>query len=168
MIGSARLRPALPIRALPPLYTSLTSRRYASNVPTEEPSKKAQSIIDALPGSSLISKTAILSVGASLSAFAISNEFYVVNEESIVMLATLSVFWAVFHYGGPMYKEWAEGQVNKIKTILNAAREDHTSAVKARINNVKELGSVIDVTKQLFEVSKVITCRDESVTQVRG
>lgn len=168
MLGSARLRAALPIRTLPPLSTSLISRRYASNVPTEEPSKKAQSIIDALPGSSLISKTAILSVGASLSAFAISNEFYVVNEESIVMLATLSVFWAVFHYGGPMYKEWAEGQVNKIKTILNAAREDHTSAVKARINNVKELGSVIDVTKQLFEVSKVIPCGDESATQVLG
>ena len=54
-----------------------------------------------------------------------------------------------------MYKDWAEGQVNKIKDILNAAREDHTSAVKARINNVRELGSVIDVTKQLFEVSKV-------------
>ena len=76
------------------------------------------------------------------------------------MLATFSVFWAVFHYGGPMYKEWAEGQVNKMKTILNAAREDHTSAVKARINNVKELGSVIDVTKQLFEVSKVVSFRD--------
>ncbi|KAL9124387.1 MAG: hypothetical protein Q9175_008228 [Cornicularia normoerica] len=152
--GAPRLRPTLPIRNLPPLSTTLTSRRYASNVPTDEPSKKAQSIIDALPGSSLISKTAILSVGASLSAFAISNEFYVVNEESIIMVATLSVFWAVFHYGGPMYKDWAEGQVNKIKNILNAAREDHTSAVKARINNVKELGSVIDVTKQLFEVSK--------------
>ena len=54
-----------------------------------------------------------------------------------------------------MYKGWAEGQVNKIKSILNAAREDHTSAVKARIDNVKELGSVIDVTEQLFEVSKV-------------
>ena len=78
-----------------------------------------------------------------------------VNEESVVMLATLSVFWAIFHYGGPLYKEWAQGQVNKIKGILNAAREDHTSAVKARIDNVQELGSVIDVTKQLFEVSKV-------------
>lgn len=54
-----------------------------------------------------------------------------------------------------MYKDWAEGQVNKIKGILNAAREDHTSAVKQRIENVKELGGVIDVTKSLFEVSKV-------------
>ena len=155
MEGATRLRPALLFRTIPALSTSLTSHRYASNVPAEEPAKKAQSIIDALPGSSLISKTAILSAGASLSVFAISNEFYVVNEESIVMLATLSVFWAVFHYGGPMYKGWAEGQVNKIKSILNAAREDHTSAVKARIDNVKELGNVIDVTEQLFEVSKV-------------
>ena len=62
-----------------------------------------------------------------------------------------------------MYKDWAEGQVNKIKNILNAAREDHTSAVKARINNVKELGSVIDVTKQLFEVSKVVPSQNKSV-----
>ena len=54
-----------------------------------------------------------------------------------------------------MYKEWADGQVAKMKGILNAAREDHTSAVKSRIDNVKQLGGVIDVTKQLFEISKV-------------
>lgn len=76
------------------------------------------------------------------------------------MLSLLSVFWAVGHYGGPMYKDWAEGQVNKIKGILNAAREDHTTAVKQRIENVKELGGVIDVTKSLFEVSKVGSHRD--------
>lgn len=54
-----------------------------------------------------------------------------------------------------MYKEWADGQVNKIKGILNAARADHTEAVKARIANVEQLSSVVDVTKALFEVSKV-------------
>lgn len=70
------------------------------------------------------------------------------------MVATLSVFWAVFHYGGPMYKEWAQGQMDKIKGILNEARADHTKAVQTRLDNVKQLGSVIDVTKQLFEVSK--------------
>lgn len=54
-----------------------------------------------------------------------------------------------------MYTQWADGQANKMKDILNAARHNHTDAVKARIDNVKELGSVIDVTKTLFEVSKV-------------
>lgn len=71
------------------------------------------------------------------------------------MVATLSVFWAIFKYGGPMYSEWANGQIDKVRGILNAAREDHTSAVQKRIDNVKQLSSVIEVTKQLFELSKV-------------
>lgn len=54
-----------------------------------------------------------------------------------------------------MYKEWAEGQVQKQKDILNAARADHTDAVKQRVENVQQLTGVVDVTKQLFEVSKV-------------
>ncbi len=78
-----------------------------------------------------------------------------VNEESIVAFCLLSIFWAVGKYGGPLYTEWAEGQVNKIKGILNAARADHTEAVKSRIENVQQLGSVVDITKSLFEVSKV-------------
>lgn len=54
-----------------------------------------------------------------------------------------------------MYSDWAQGQINKMKGILNSAREDHTKAVKDRIDNVSQLGSVIDVTKNLFEVSRV-------------
>ncbi len=54
-----------------------------------------------------------------------------------------------------MYSEWAEGQINKIKGILNAARADHTEAVKTRIESVQQMESVVDVTKALFEVSKV-------------
>lgn len=153
--GAVRLRPNFPVRTLPALSIALKTRSASSNVPAEEPAKKAQSILDALPGNSLISKTAILSSGAGLSIFAISNELYVVNDETVVMVATFSVFWALFKYGGPMYSEWANGQVDKVKGILNAAREDHTTAVKKRIDNVKQLGSVIEVTKQLFELSKV-------------
>ncbi|KZF23849.1 hypothetical protein L228DRAFT_246699 [Xylona heveae TC161] len=152
-VGATRLRPALPARSFPAL-SSLTTTRFASNVPSEDPKQKAQSILDSLPGSSLASKTAILSAGAGLSIAAISNELYVVNEESVVMFCLLSVFWAVGKYGGPMYKEWADGQVAKLKGILNSAREDHTSAVKSRIESVQQLGGVVDVTKALFDVSK--------------
>ncbi|KAI9713316.1 MAG: atp4 subunit B of the stator stalk of mitochondrial F1F0 ATP synthase [Candelaria pacifica] len=153
-VGATRFRPALPLRTLPALSASITAVRHASTVPSEDPKQKAQSIIDSLPGNSLVSKTAILSAGAGLSVAAISNELYVVNEETIVMLCLLSVFWAVGHYGGPMYSGWADGQIQKQKNILNAARENHTAAVKERINSVQELGGVIDITKQLFEVSK--------------
>ncbi|KAI9858548.1 MAG: atp4 subunit B of the stator stalk of mitochondrial F1F0 ATP synthase [Vezdaea acicularis] len=151
--GAVRARPVIQPHIFPAL-TSLTTHRSASNVPVEDPKKKAQSIIDSLPGNSLISKTAILSAGAGVSIAAISNEVYVVNEESVVMIALFTVFWAVAHYGGPMYKEWADGQIAKMKGILNGAREEHTSAVQQRIDSVKELGGVIDITKQLFEVSK--------------
>ena len=54
-----------------------------------------------------------------------------------------------------MYKEWADGQINKMKGILNSARKDHTDAVQTRIESVKELGGVVDITKNLFQVSKV-------------
>jgi len=152
-LGAARIRPTLPIRTLPAI-TSLTSARSASNVPAEDPKEKAKSIMDSIPGSSTVGKAAVLSAGAGLSIAAISNELYVVNEESIVMFSLLTIFWAVAHYGGPMYKQWAEGQNAKIKGILNAAREDHTEAVRHRIDSVKDLGGVIDITKSLFEVSK--------------
>jgi F-type H+-transporting ATPase subunit b len=38
---------------------------------------------------------------------------------------------------------------------LNEARANHAGAVKARIEEVKPLSNVVEITKQLFEVSKV-------------
>lgn len=152
--GAARLRPTISTRALPAL-TSLTTARHSSNVPAEDPKKKAQSILDAIPGNSLVSKTAILSSAAGLSVYALSNEYYVVNEETVVAFCLLSVWASVIKFAGPMYKEWAEGQNKKIAGILNAARVDHTQAVKTRIENVQQMSGVVDITKSLFEVSKV-------------
>jgi F-type H+-transporting ATPase subunit b len=89
-----------------------------------------------------------------VSVAAISNELYVVNEESIVAIALITIFWAVGHYAGPAWSDYAQGQVDKITGVLNAARADHTAAVKQRIESVQDLGGVIDITKTLFEVSK--------------
>lgn len=142
--------------ALPAATTFSTSgpRFQQAQPPAKDPKSTASAIVDALPGNNLASKTAILSAGAALSVAAISNELYVVNEESIVALSLLTIYWAVYTYAGPMYSEWAQGQHDKIKGILNAARADHTNAVKARIDSVKDLSGVIDVTKDLFAVSK--------------
>ncbi|PLB37169.1 F1F0 ATP synthase subunit 4 [Aspergillus candidus] len=152
--GAARLRPTLSSRTVAPVTANLTAARFNSNVPTEDPKKKAQSILDAVPGNSLVSKTALLSAAAGISVAAISNELYVMNEETVAAFCLLSVFTAAAKYGGPMYSEWAQGQVQKYKDILNSARADHTDAVKQRITNVQELSGVVDLTKQLFAVSK--------------
>ncbi|KAK5655448.1 hypothetical protein OQA88_5719 [Cercophora sp. LCS_1] len=152
-VGAARLRPTIAPRVVPAI-TSLTSSRQSSGVPAQDPKSKAQSIIDALPGSSLVSKTAILSSAAGVSVYAISNEYYVMNEETVVAFCLLSVWGALIKFGGPMYSEWADAQAAKIKGILNSARADHTQAVKNRIEDVKQMTEVIDITKALFEVSK--------------
>ncbi|KAJ4410293.1 atp4 subunit B of the stator stalk of mitochondrial F1F0 ATP synthase [Gnomoniopsis sp. IMI 355080] len=154
-LGAARLRPSISTRTLPAITSLAASgHRSASNVPAEDPKKKAQSILDALPGNSLVSKTAILSSAAGLSIYALSNEYYVVNEETVVAFCLLSVWGAVIKYAGPMYTEWAEAQNKKIAGILNAARADHTQAVKTRIDSVQQMSGVVDITKSLFEVSK--------------
>jgi F-type H+-transporting ATPase subunit b len=124
-------------------------------VPTEDPKTKAQSIIESLPGNSLISKTAFLSSAAGLSIYALSNEYYVVNEETVVAFCLLSVWGALIKFGGPMYTEWADAQTNKIRNILNAARADHTEAVKVRMTDVQQMSEVVEITKSLFAVSKV-------------
>ncbi|KAI9831420.1 MAG: atp4 subunit B of the stator stalk of mitochondrial F1F0 ATP synthase [Phylliscum demangeonii] len=157
--GACRIRPsvAAPRSLAAATTTSPASIRRASsssNVPAEEPKQKAQSIIDSLPGNSLVSKTAILSAGASLAIAAISNEVYVVNEESIILFSTFTVYYGIFKYGSPAYRDWARVQIDRVRNILNQAREDHTNAVRERIESVKELSGVVDITKQLFEVSK--------------
>ena len=154
ILGVPRLRSA---HTLPAISTPIITRRHETSVAQKDPKKTAQSILNSLPGETLVAKTAILSAGTGLSIAAISNELYVFNEESIVMLSLLTVYWAVAHYGGPMYKEWAEGQINKEKNILVEARKSHATKVQERIEKVRNLSDVIGITKNLFAVSKVGT-----------
>ncbi|SPN96850.1 probable ATP synthase subunit 4, mitochondrial [Cephalotrichum gorgonifer] len=154
-VGAGNLvRPTVARRALPALASVATARNNSTGVPAEDPKKKAQSIVDSLPGNSLLSKTAILSSAAGLSVYGISNEYYIMNEETVVAFCLLAVWTAVIKYGGPAYSSWADSQNEKIKGILNQARADHTEAVKGRINDVQQMAGVVDITKALFEVSK--------------
>ncbi|KAF1975231.1 hypothetical protein BU23DRAFT_530395 [Bimuria novae-zelandiae CBS 107.79] len=155
-VGAARLRPSLPLRTFPNITAQITPARYQSNTPQEDPKKKAQSLLDAIPvpGNSLATKAAVLSAAGGVGVFAISNELYVVNEESVVALSLLTIFWAVAKYAGPAWSDYAQQQIDKISGILNSARADHTAAVKQRIESVQDLGGVIDITKNLFAVSK--------------
>jgi F-type H+-transporting ATPase subunit b len=77
------------------------------------------------------------------------------NEETVVAFCLLSVFYGIFKYGAPMYNEWADGTQAKIKGILDEARVGHANAVRTRIDDVKPLSEVVEITKSLFEVSKV-------------
>lgn len=93
------------------------------------PSKRAEEIIEKLPSSpSLITKTGTALLGTGLIAAAISQELYVVNEESIVLIASLIVFTYI-------------GKVLWTISFLNDMRISLT-----------HLHSMVDITRTLFSV----------------
>lgn len=119
-----------------------------------EPKEKANSIVDALPGNSLISKTGILATSAAAAIYGISNELVVLHDETILVV-TFSTFVALCaKFVAPLYTEWADGEIKKVNDLLNESKNKHVSAVKGRIESVSQLKSVVNTTKQLFDISR--------------
>jgi len=154
-----------PTRALVAVLPSVNARSMATNpVP---PSKRAEEIIEKLPSSpSLITKTGTALLGTGLIAAAISQELYVVNEESIVLIASLIVFTYIGKIIREPYCRWAEGHISRIRNILNDARAEHTGVVKQRIDSVGQMKDVVSLTEGLFALSKE-TARLESANYVQ-
>lgn len=119
-----------------------------------EPKEKANSIIDALPGNSILSKTGILATTAAASVYAVSSELYVVNDETILLFTFLGFVGLVAKVMAPMYGEFAKDRTAHVTKLLNDARVGHVSAVKDRIDQVSNLKDVVPTTKALFELSK--------------
>jgi len=154
-----------PTRALVAVLPSINARSMATNpVP---PSKRAEEIIEKLPSSpSLITKTGTALLGTGLIAAAISQELYVVNEESIVLIASLIVFTYIGKIIREPYSRWAEGHISRIRNILNNARAEHTGVVQQRIDSVGQMKDVVSITQGLFALSKE-TARLESENYVQ-
>ncbi|KAH8554050.1 hypothetical protein BGW37DRAFT_241933 [Umbelopsis sp. PMI_123] len=127
-------------------------RNYSSN--EVEPKQKASSIIDSLPGNSLVSKTGFVTLSAGLATFLISKEIYVFNEETLVLVAFGGLAGALFKYLKEPYNSMADEHINRIKNVLYKARNDHKSAVNERIDQVGQMKDIVDVTKNLFALSR--------------
>ncbi|KAA1083547.1 atp4 subunit B of the stator stalk of mitochondrial F1F0 ATP synthase [Puccinia graminis f. sp. tritici] len=149
-------------QALRPLVLpAATSIRFNSTTtaPTD-PKAKANAFLDALPGNSAISKTGWVTLAASLGGYAVSNELYVVNEESVILAGFVIMVGYLSTVIKEPYKQWADSVIEKQRSVLNASRTEHTNAVKERIASVSEMKDVVSVTKTLFEMS-----RDTAVTE---
>ncbi|KAI9347069.1 hypothetical protein BD770DRAFT_395840 [Pilaira anomala] len=120
----------------------------------EEPKQKANSLLDSLPGNSIISKTGYVTAATGLSAFLISKEIYVVNEETLVLVSTGALLGLLVKYLREPFTNMANEHIDRIKNILVQAREDHKGAVQERIEEVGQMKDLVDVTKALFELSR--------------
>lgn len=121
---------------------------------SEDPKAKASSILAALPGNNLVSKTGILATAAAAGVYTISNGLYVVNAETCIASVFGALLIVLSKTLAPAYKEWAESYIENVKSVLNQARDSHTLAVKERIENVSKVKDVVGITESLFAVSK--------------
>lgn len=119
-----------------------------------DPKQKASSLIESLPGSSILSKTGILATSAAASIYAISNELYVVNDETILLVTFIGFVGLIAKVVAPLYGEFAKERTAFVTKLLNDARSGHVNAVKERIEQVGSLKDVVSTTKALFEMSK--------------
>jgi F-type H+-transporting ATPase subunit b len=128
--------------------------RFASSSSPVEPKERANSIINAMPGNNLISKTGVLATSAAAAVYGISNELIVLHDETILVV-TFAAFTALAaKFVAPLYTEWADGEIKKVNDLLTESRTKHVDAVKGRIDSVSQLKDVGATTQQLFKVSK--------------
>lgn len=135
---------------------SLGVRAFStSGVNMQEDTKaKASSIIDILPGNNAISKTGILATTAAGTVYAIANQLYIVNEETILVGTFFAFSAIVAKFVAPLYKDFADSRVKHVSDILNASRTKHVEAVQSRIDSVSQLKDVVSTTNALFDLSK--------------
>jgi len=146
----ATARPRV-VAAVPQTFTSRSMS--TSNPPP--PSERASEIINKLPSSpNLITKTGTALLGTGLAAAAISQELYVVNEETVLLVGSAIFLGLLAKAIREPYVGWADGHVQKIKSILNNARAEHTQAVQDRIDSVSQMKDVVTLTQSLFALSK--------------
>jgi F-type H+-transporting ATPase subunit b len=87
------------------------------------PAERASEIIDKLPSSpNLITKTGTAILGTGVVATAISQELYVVNEESIILLASIIFFTYIAKVWRTMLKFSRGTEVDLFFSLLDHPR----------------------------------------------
>jgi F-type H+-transporting ATPase subunit b len=145
-----RLRPM----ARPVVGSLAQTNCYRRMYSTQDPKAKADEIVNSVPETSVLTKTGILATGAAAAAYAIGNSLYVINEETVLVVTFSAFVYLMSKTAAPAYRDWAEGYITNVKSILDTARDGHVVAVKERIETVEQLKDVVSVTKDLFAVSK--------------
>ncbi|KAI0923559.1 hypothetical protein AcW1_006480 [Taiwanofungus camphoratus] len=134
---------------------AIQARGMASSSNPPPPAERASELINKLPSSpGLITKTGTVVLGTGLLATAISQELYVVNEETVIAAGFFILLTFIAKSIREPYRDWAEGHIQRIKGILEQSRAEHTQVVKDRIQSVEQMKDVVSITEGLFALSK--------------
>ncbi|KAJ1883138.1 atp4 subunit B of the stator stalk of mitochondrial F1F0 ATP synthase [Coemansia sp. RSA 1722] len=131
-------------------------RAYSTNNERTPAEQKANSIIDAFPGNSLVAKTGYFAGATGLTALLISKEIYVVNEETILVVAFGSILAVLYKAIKEPYVNWAQSSLKAIEDLLTGARSEHKAAMLSQIEAKSKLKDIVAYTKSMFGMSKEI------------
>ncbi|KAG1470590.1 hypothetical protein G6F56_002594 [Rhizopus delemar] len=133
---------------------SASAVRHYTTQKEVEPKEKANSIINNLPSNSFVSKTGFLTLGTGFATFLISKEIYVLNEETLVLVASTGLLSVLLKYLREPFSNMADEHIARIKNVMVRAREDHKAVVQERIDEAGQMKDLVNVTKALFELSR--------------
>ncbi|KAI8819397.1 uncharacterized protein EV422DRAFT_111027 [Fimicolochytrium jonesii] len=135
----------------------LQQRAEMASVPQRpEPKVAAESLIKLFPGEGLAAKSGSVLVTASIAAFLISKEVYLVDAEVFEMACIFGAYYIWYSNGKDGAIEYFNDKKNTIKRVLEQARQDHKAVVQERIQHVGKMSDIVDVTNGLYEMSKDI------------
>ncbi|KAL7409707.1 ATP synthase [Mrakia frigida] len=121
---------------------------------TQTPEEKASALLEAVPEVSWATKTGTVLGGVALAAIAVSQEFYVVNSETIIFVATMATGTLLIKGISGPFDKWCEFHNNKKLKILTEARQGHYDAVANKIDQISLLSDSVQTTKDLYALSK--------------
>lgn len=152
---------------LTPAGAAAISRAYSTQkdrVPAEE---KAKNIIDAFPGNSLVAKTGYFASATGLTALLISKEIYVVNEETILVVAFGSILAVLYKIIREPYTNWADSTLKSFENLFIGARKEHRAAVESQIEAKSKLRDIVQYTKSMFGMSKEIATMNSEAFELK-
>ncbi|KAJ3367168.1 atp4 subunit B of the stator stalk of mitochondrial F1F0 ATP synthase [Kappamyces sp. JEL0680] len=134
----------------------MTSIPLTQNYSTERkaPDVVATSLLSAFPGDSLAAKSSNVLLTASVAAFLVSKEIYLVDGEFFEMLCIFGAYYVWFSGGKDMAAAYFADKQKTIKGVLEQARVNHKAVVQERIDHIGKLSETVNTTEALYEISK--------------
>ncbi|KAG5463816.1 MAG: hypothetical protein BJ554DRAFT_3673 [Olpidium bornovanus] len=119
-----------------------------------DPKAKAMSLLDAVPTNSILSKSAVVATGVGFTIFLVSKEIYILNADTVLLAAFSAVVYLGFKYLTEPAGQFILDRNHHIWGIQRDARIRHRSIVQSRLDEVDRMSDIVDVTKNMFEMSK--------------
>ncbi|KAJ3282609.1 atp4 subunit B of the stator stalk of mitochondrial F1F0 ATP synthase [Borealophlyctis nickersoniae] len=134
---------------------TITSLRYQEKS-RPDPKVAAESLINSFPGETLAAKSGSVLLMSSVAAFLLSKEIWLFDAEVFEMACIFGAYYVWYSGGKEGAAEYFRERKATIKRVLENAREEHKVVVQERINHIGKMSDLVDVTKNMFEMSKEI------------